>query len=270
MYEIMYCIEGSYEFHFGSGLLGGENHNVKIKPKTLILIPMGVPHGTSMVQYPYDRYFLQFDERVMERFLDPYTVKSAFFAHDVGKAEEDEEEKKPQVCIWDVSESAEQLEELLSMIYDLNFTPNIDDAWRELNQISLLGIFWCEVYRNHKNFFVRSLTQYTKPIQKIKNYIDRHYDQPMTIEMLADKCYLSPSYLSKTFRSQVGMSPRQYLTSKRLEEARKLLCSTQLSIQEISMRAGFGDVNYFIQQFKKNYGKTPKQYKRLEPGRLEM
>ena len=54
------------------------------------------------------------------------------------------------------------------------------------------------------------------------------------------------------------------------EEARKLLCSTQCSIQEISMRTGFGDVNYFIQQFKTHYGQTPKQYQQLEARRLEM
>ena len=265
-YEIMYCIEGGYEFHFGAGLLGGENHNVRIKPKTMILLPPGVPHGTSLVQYPYDRYFIQFDENMMSRFLDDSTVKSAFFAYD----SEDEEEKTPQVCIWDVSESADRLEALMSAMHDLRFTPNMEEPWRELNLISLFGLFWCEVYRNHKNFFVRSLAQYTRPIRKIKNFIDHHYDQPITIDMLADQCYLSPGYLSKTFRSQVGMSPRQYLTSKRLEEARKLLCSTQCSIQEISMRTGFGDVNYFIQQFKTHYGQTPKQYQQLEARRLEM
>lgn len=260
-YEMMYCVEGSYEFHFGSGLRGGENHTVHIKPKTLIFLPIGVPHGTEMVQYPYDRYFLQFDEATMERFLSDATVKTAFFSQ---AGDEEDEEKSPQVCIIDVSDSAERLESLLATMYNLRFAPDMDEAWRELNLASLLGLFWCEVYRNHKNFFVHSLSQCTKPIQKTKNYIDRHYDQPITIEMLAHKCYLSPNYLSKAFRSQVGMSPRQYLTRKRLEEARKLLCSTQLPVQEISMRTGFGDVNYFIRQFKLSYGKTPKQYKRIE------
>ena len=264
MYEIMYCVEGTYEFHFGSDLRGGFNHNVRIKPKTLIFIPIGVPHGTGCVQYPYDRYFLQFEAKIMERFLDDSTVKSAFFANGGEVDETGEVEKIPQVCIWDVSNSAEKLESLFAQMYDLYFMPDMDDAWRKLNMLSLLGLFWCEVYRNHKNFFVHSLSQYTKPIQKIKSYIDRHYDDQLTIETLANKCYLSPNYLSKAFRAQVGVSPRQYLTSKRLEEARKLICSTQLPVQEIAMRTGFSDVNYFIQQFKHAYNKTPKQYKQFE------
>ncbi|MBR5379666.1 MAG: helix-turn-helix transcriptional regulator, partial [Clostridia bacterium] len=67
-------------------------------------------------------------------------------------------------------------------------------------------------------------------------------------------------YLTRQFTDQIGISPRQYLTNKRLSMARKDLCSTSLSIQEIAINNGFGDVNYFIQVYKKTYGTTPKKY----------
>lgn len=92
--------------------------------------------------------------------------------------------------------------------------------------------------------------------------MDEHYDQPITIQGLAGQCFMSPNYLSKSFHSQIGMSPRQYLTRLRVSMGKKLLCSSQMSIQEIAMRTGFGDVNYFIQHFKACYGKTPKQYRK--------
>lgn len=257
-YEIMYCIEGSYDFHFGSEVKGGVIQEVRIKPKTLLLLPNGIPHGTGWVQYPYDRYFLQLSSTTMERLSAQTTFQPACFAHESGT----EGVGEPQVRIWDVSESAEKLESLLAQMYALRFIPDIDEAWQELNFVSLLGLFWCEVYRNHPNFFVSSRSQYTKPIREVKDYIDRHYEQALTIETLSDICYLSPSYLSKAFRSQVGMSPRQYLTKKRLQEARRLICSTQIPIQDVAMMTGFSDVNCFIQQFKSGYGDTPKQYRR--------
>lgn len=260
-YEVMYCVRGSCDFHFSSSFsIDKEYQSIRIRPKTLILIPMGIPHGISLVQYPYERYFLQFDSATMERFLSDKTVKSAFFSH----AGREGKKSVPEICIWDVSRSAEKLEALWAKMYDLNFAIDMDDEWRELNMVSLFGIFWCELYRDHRNFFEHSLAQYTKPVQKIKKYIDHNYEQPITIETLASECFLSPNYLSKAFRRQVGLSPRHYLTQKRLEEARKLLCSTKLTIQEISARTGFGDVNYFIRQFKVNYGDTPQKYRIIE------
>lgn len=257
-YEIMYCIEGSYEFHFGSTIRGGVIRNVKIKPKTLLFLPKGIPHGVGLVQYPYERYFLQLPVKTMERL----NAQNTFLPACLAQSNSEDGAKEPQVCIWDVSESAERLENLLAQMYALCFIPDIDEAWQELNYISLLGLFWCEVYRNHPNFFVSSLSQYTKPIREVKDYIDQHYEQALTIKTLAEICYLSPNYLSKAFHSQVGMSPRQYLTQKRLQEARRLICSTQIPIQDVAMRTGFGDVNCFIQQFKSKYGDTPKQYRR--------
>lgn len=260
-YELMYCVRGNYDFHFNS-LDKPEKgfQRVHIKPKTLILVPMGVAHGMTHVQYPYERYFIQFDSATMDRFLSEKTVKSAFFSRDTENAEN----AVPQVCICDVSSTAEKLEALLSRMYDLSFAIDMDDDWRELNMLSLFGVLWCDVYRDHRNFFEHSLSQYTNSVQKIKKYIDHNYDRQITIESLANECFLSPSYLSKAFRRQVGVSPRHYLTQKRLEEARKLLCSTKLTIQEISARIGFGDVNYFIRQFKENYGDTPQHYRFTE------
>lgn len=257
-YEMMYCIEGGYDFHFATSAQGEVNREVRIKSKTLLLLPRDIPHGTGWVQYPYNRYFLQLSPMVMERLSAQTTFQPACFTQMNGEDSTGE----AQVCIWDVSESAEKLESLLAQMYALRFVPDIDETWQELNFISLLGLFWCEIYRNYPSFFVGSRSQYTKPIREVKNYIDRHYEQTLTIETLSNICYLSPSYLSRAFRSQVGMSPRQYLTKKRLQEARRLICSTQIPIQDVAMCTGFGDVNSFIQQFKNSYGDTPKQYRR--------
>ena len=99
-------------------------------------------------------------------------------------------------------------------------------------------------------------------MQQVKAYIDAHYQQPITIEEMAKACYLTANYLSRRFCEQMGMSPRLYLTQRRLTMARMDLCSTTLPVQQIAMRNGFCDVNYFIQVFKRFYGMTPKQYQK--------
>ena len=106
-------------------------------------------------------------------------------------------------------------------------------------------------------------------VQAAKSYIDEHYDQPVTIGELARECFLSANYLSKSFHEQVGMSPQQYLSQKRLAMGKKMLCSTQLPIQAVSMRSGFSDVNYFIQKFKAAYGMTPRKYRKTVAEREE-
>lgn len=252
-YEIMYCIRGSYLFHYERAdhtLVEG----IVRSPKTMIIIPKNVAHGLQVLQYPYERYFILFSDRIAEKMLNDSAMRSILSK----EAEGDELEPR----FLDVSTAVDAIEPLLERMYDIQFSLDMDSDWKEVNLTSLFGLFFCELYRNYRSFFAKSLAQYTPPVKAAKEYMDVHFDQPITINELARECFLSPNYLSKSFRSQIGMSPRQYLTQLRLSMAKKLLCSSQLPIQEIAMRAGFGDVNCFIAQFKGSFGTTPKKYRK--------
>ena len=175
---------------------------------------------------------------------------------------EDDSADAPVPRFLDVSSAAEQIEAILEEMYDVQFSLDWEGDWKSVHQSSLLGRLFSELYRDFRSFFCPVAAPYTQPVQMVKNYMDEHYDQPITIQALAGQCFMSPNYLSRSFHSQIGMSPRQYLTRLRVSMGKKLLCSSQMSIQEIAMRTGFGDVNYFIQHFKACYGKTPKQYRK--------
>lgn len=68
--------------------------------------------------------------------------------------------------------------------------------------------------------------------------------------------------VSQLFKSEIGVGFLTYLTNIRMENARKLLVSTSLSIGEISSRCGYADYRVFTKAFKKNEGITPSQYRR--------
>lgn len=106
--------------------------------------------------------------------------------------------------------------------------------------------------RNIRNFDI---------INGITNYINDHYNEPITIQMMADKVYLNQNYLSKLFKDFTGCSFLEYLTKVRLDKACSLLKDSNLSISEIAGKTGFGNRLNLIRAFKKNLGKTPSDFR---------
>ena len=78
-----------------------------------------------------------------------------------------------------------------------------------------------EIYKLNPSPFGNTERQ-NKSMQKIREYIDAHYGEEITVEKLAESAYLSPPYLSHSFKSFSGFSPKQYLTAVRLVNANKL------------------------------------------------
>ncbi len=92
----------------------------------------------------------------------------------------------------------------------------------------------------------------------IKNYPDADYD----LNAYLQKLPFSFEYLKKMFKNEVGMTPRQYLTDKRLENAASnlVLSGCGNSISQIARQSGFQEPLYFSRLFKKKYGVSPKNY----------
>lgn len=95
----------------------------------------------------------------------------------------------------------------------------------------------------------------------IENYLNIHFRENITLDKLSELTFLNKYYLSHEFKKYSGVSPIEYLLTKRLKEARKLLSTTDLSISQISNIVGFGTSSYFSQYFKKEIGVSPSQYR---------
>lgn len=92
-------------------------------------------------------------------------------------------------------------------------------------------------------------------------YITAHYNEPITLDFLADRAGLSPSYFSRRFRMVTGTRMKEYLIYVRLSHAETELLSTSHTITEIAMNNGFSDSNYFKDAFRKMYGQSPRAYR---------
>lgn len=102
---------------------------------------------------------------------------------------------------------------------------------------------------------------YHPEVQQAIATIMHGYSGPLTIEMVANDLYISPSYLMALFKKETGKTFNTYLTEYRVQKAIDFIKTNKYKIYEISKMVGYNDANYFSQIFKRITGKTPKNYK---------
>ena len=100
--------------------------------------------------------------------------------------------------------------------------------------------------------------------QQIKQFIDRSYAQPLTLEEVADRFFLHPVYLSMMFKEKTGETFQDYLRRVRMERAKHLLVTTKYRIDRISVMIGYENTKYFYKVFKKETGFTPADYRQRQ------
>ncbi|MGN0444736.1 MAG: helix-turn-helix domain-containing protein [Acutalibacteraceae bacterium] len=104
--------------------------------------------------------------------------------------------------------------------------------------------------------------QEERTITGITRYLQEHLAEEISLSVLADEFHLNPQYISQLFKSEIGVNFLVYLTNIRIENAKKLLLSTSLSIADVADKSGYGDYRVFTKVLKKSEGITPSQYRR--------
>lgn len=99
-------------------------------------------------------------------------------------------------------------------------------------------------------------------LNKIQNYLERFYREPITIDDLCVFCNCSRSYISHIFKRNMGQNVNQYINALRIHEAQILLRHTKLSITEIALSVGFSSSNYFSNVFREICGESPSVYRK--------
>ncbi|MEF2966426.1 response regulator [Paenibacillus sp. M1] len=108
------------------------------------------------------------------------------------------------------------------------------------------------------------LGQGGKSVEIVKKWIAEHYDQPAELVHLASMVYLTPSYLSKLFKHETGMTITDYMIEIRIKRAKQLLThSNEMKIHEVGSEVGYPDPAYFNKLFKRVVGITPNEYKKI-------
>ncbi len=109
--------------------------------------------------------------------------------------------------------------------------------------------------------------QEERVINGITRFMQEHLADEISLSVLSEEFHMNPQYISQLFKNEIGVGFLAYLTSIRMEKAKKLLLSTSLSIGEVAEQSGYGDYRVFTKVFKKSEGITPSQYRRDFLGR---
>lgn len=99
-------------------------------------------------------------------------------------------------------------------------------------------------------------------VTSVQSYIEHNFEKDISLESLANAHFVSPTYLSKSFKEQLGISPITYLIQVRLTHAFHLLKEQSGSVKDIAQAVGYDDAYHFSKSFKKTYGIAPSKVKK--------
>ena len=98
-------------------------------------------------------------------------------------------------------------------------------------------------------------------IHQTVQYLNTHYAEKITLEQMARRAYLSPSYFSRVFKEEMGEAFTTYLNRIRIDKSRSLLGQKHIRLTDIAQMVGFEDQSYFTKVFKKQVGLPPLRYR---------
>ncbi len=103
-----------------------------------------------------------------------------------------------------------------------------------------------------------------KQLFELVDYIDLNLERRLTVAELAKQANLNSAMLTSLFVGHFGIPPKQYITTRRLYQAKLLLLQSNLPIKEIAWRCGWKDEYFFFRIFRKHVGITPNSYRRYQ------
>ncbi len=153
----------------------------------------------------------------------------------------------------------EDIDEIKSLFLKIN------DIWSSKEQgykYKCTAIFYELIYLlSLKSDETSSTNSIFIRIKPACDYIHQNYKkESLSITELAKMVYMSEAAFRKNFKKVYLVSPNKYIRLLRLENASKLLQTSDLPISEIALQSGFVDIKYFSKQFHKRYGESPKAY----------
>lgn len=99
-------------------------------------------------------------------------------------------------------------------------------------------------------------------LRRVRDRMDREYEQPLDVEALARDACMSPGHFSRAFRAAYGETPYQYLMTRRIERAMALLRRGDLSVTEVCFAVGCSSLGTFSSRFTELVGTPPSVYRR--------
>ncbi|MDQ0222126.1 helix-turn-helix domain-containing protein [Streptococcus moroccensis] len=116
---------------------------------------------------------------------------------------------------------------------------------------------YCQLVKDYSDYHT-----YSPAIQECLYFIETHLNKKLTLDILAQHCHISRSYLSTLFQKEIKQSFTDYCHQLRLKKAKELLEDHSLTINDVAEKCGYQSTDYFSKIFKKNTGQTPSDYRK--------
>lgn len=140
------------------------------------------------------------------------------------------------------------------------FDPGLFNSWSEAADYLRHLV---DVLRKTKEISDQNQMELT--IARIKQYIMKHLSEDLSLSSLGRAFGFNASYLSRIFKQCEGKGIHDYIVNCRMELASNLLRKSSLKIHEISRKCGYSNIAYFTKAFHASYGKTPQEFRILDP-----
>ena len=98
-----------------------------------------------------------------------------------------------------------------------------------------------------------------KRLDEVMKYIDAHYMEKLTVEEVASVANMSAGHFSKLFHKIMGQRYIDYIIQKRIQKAKEMLETTELTVVDIAMECGFNNIANFYRTYRKFYQKAPRE-----------
>lgn len=255
--EFLYSISG-----IASEWVG--HNQLIIQPGDWLILPPGVTHSTDPTSMRWSYLSFVFD-------IDDPEFRQLFHCdyHVLITAKETEDTKLPALA-EELASFMERMGFALETfpVSDAELDVDLDIVDRMYLQYWVLGVIQEIVairdlqYQRGQSKRPTTLSAYEVELAcAMKELMAESYPDRLCVSTMANDMGLSRCRFSKLFRKVYGIAPREYITSLRLNHAKELLIQTDMPIQRIGERLGFGSASHFSRQFKRWTGVPPQHYR---------
>lgn len=267
-------VHETIELHFileGQRLMFVDRETYRLSPHSAIVVNHNLIHKTSTAPgFPPDHhnFILQMDRSRFDALLNAAGLKGFddFGDRFNGVASFDDSEWRlvlsvisefKAMCTEDKNGGTVSMEDAHAFLYlqALELASIFAKARRRLLQ--------AELEANQKAIPETVVkTGVHQKVHEVALYLQTHIHESVSLEELAQRFFMSRSYLTRSFRNVTGFSVVEYMTYIRIQKAQQLLRESDRSITEIADLCGFGNITYFEKVFKTTTGHTPVQYRK--------
>lgn len=251
-YEIYYLVSGDRYYFI-------EKQTYYVKKGSLVLIDRNQIHKTVMANTSYhDRILMMISEEALAaifKLYDSIDIRS-FFANSSG--------------VIDLNEAGQNyVENILAAITTELREKHTSFEFAVKAKLADLIVFAyrCKTGENAAMQAEIIHSEKYRKINEIAEYITRDYQYNISLADIAQKFFISKSYLSKIYKEVTGFTVNEYINVVRIKKAQQLLENTEYSITQIAELIGYDSITYFEKVFKKYIELSPLQYRKKQKKR---